>query len=247
MKRIFYVLFFCTALIGGNACNGDEEPKPKPRSNSINKILTLGASRVEGYRPHYESYRYELWKDLKEGGWVFDFIGTRSDPASYPSFNNQAFDPDHEGRGGYSSGEILRGLEGWLSATGSPDIVLFSSPAGNDILNGQNYAQSIANVKAIVDLLQLDNENVIIIIERPAPGRSDFMTAQFSAAFNQLQQDVLSIAANKSTTTSPVIALDMYTGFNDSHLADDVHYNQAGADFIASRYYRELSNWLTAQ
>ena len=68
-----------------NACNKNEY-SPKPQSNSINKILPLGASRVEGGRPEYESYQYELWKDLKENNWTFDFIGTQSDDASYPDF-----------------------------------------------------------------------------------------------------------------------------------------------------------------
>ena len=32
----------------------------------------------------------------------------------------------------------------------------------------------------------------------------------------------------------------MFTGFNDSLMADDVHYNKAGAEFIANRYYNVL-------
>jgi len=32
----------------------------------------------------------------------------------------------------------------------------------------------------------------------------------------------------------------MYTGFNDSYLADVLHYNQSGAEFIANRYYDVL-------
>jgi|TARA_B110000259_G_C13945670_1_gene374599 hypothetical protein len=39
-----------------------------------------------------------LWKDLKENNWTFDFIGTRSDNASYPSLSGAEFDTDHEGR-----------------------------------------------------------------------------------------------------------------------------------------------------
>ncbi|MDX2301624.1 MAG: hypothetical protein NW226_02435 [Microscillaceae bacterium] len=147
------------------ACCEDEDTTPKPQSNSINKNLPLGASRVEGARPEFESYRYELWKNLKENGWTFDFIGTQSDNASYPTFNNDNFDIDHEGRGGWTSGEILEGLNDWLNKTGSPDIVLFSSPGGNDILNGQNYNQTISNINAIIDVLQTNNPNVTIIIE----------------------------------------------------------------------------------
>ena len=32
------------------------------QSTSQNKILPLGASRVEGAPPSFESYRYEVWK-----------------------------------------------------------------------------------------------------------------------------------------------------------------------------------------
>lgn len=206
--------------------------------------MPLGASRVEGARPDFESFRYELWKDLSENGWTFDFIGTQSDNASYPSFNNKNFDIDHEGRGGWTSGEILDGLEGWLSQTGSPDIVLFSSPGGNDVLTSLDYNQIINNINAIIDLLQANNPKVTILIEQPAPGRSDFMTPAFIDAFNKIQQDVLTIAEDQSTTSSQVLAVDMFTGFSDRFLADDVHYNEAGAAFIATRYYDVLANVL---
>lgn len=243
MKMTLKIIVLGLSLLMFNACD-DDDITPKPQSTSINKILPLGASRVEGARPDFESYRYELWKDIMENNWTFDFIGTRSDGASYPEFNGNAFDIDHEGRGGFTSGEILSGLNGWLSQTGSPDIVLFSSPGGNDILNGQNYNQAISNINAIIDALQANNSKVTIIIEQPAQGRSDFMTTEFTNAFNQLRQDVLTIAANQTTTTSQVIAVDMFTGFNDTHLADEVHYNEAGAEFIATRYYNVLTNVL---
>ena len=239
------ILVLGISLMMFNACDKDDDSTtPIPQSTSINKILPLGASRVEGARPEFESFRYELWKDLKENDWTFDFIGTQSDNASYTTFNSENFDINHEGRGGWTSGEILSGLNGWLSQTGSPDIVLFSSPGGNDILNGQDYNQTISNVNAIIDALQANNSNVTIIIEQLAPGRSDFMTTELTNAFNQMLQDVLTIAANQTTTTSQVIAVDMSTGFNDTHLADEVHYNEAGAEFIATRYYNVLINVL---
>ena len=34
------------------------------------------------------------------------------------------------------------------------------------------------------------------------------------------------------------------TGFNDGLLADNVHYNESGAEFIANRYYNVLANVL---
>jgi hypothetical protein len=236
------VMFLLLSTI--NACNKGDDSSLSPQSTSINKILTLGASRVEGSRPEFESYRYELWKSLKVNNWIFDFIGTQTDESSYPTFNNMNFDLDHEGRGGWTSGEILNWLGDWLNQTGSADIVLLSSPGGNDALEGMSYSQAVSNINNIIDILQADNPSVIIVLEQMAPGRSDIMTTELTDFFTQMQQEVINIAVNKTTTSSTVIAVDMFTGFNDDLLADDVHYNEAGAVFIANRYYNILINVL---
>lgn len=229
------------------SCKKEEDPTLRSQmtqSNSINKILPLGASRVEGARPEYESFRYELWKDLVQNNWTFDFIGTQSDNASYPYYSNKTFDTDHEGRGGWTSGDILGDLSEWLKISGSPDIVLFSSPGGNDGLNGLPFENAVNNINMIIDVLQANNPNVTIIIEQMAPGRSDIMTPELQNFFNNMQQEVLNIASNQTTSTSHVLTIDMFTGFNDSYLADDVHYNTEGAEFIADRYYDALKDLL---
>ena len=202
----------------------------------------MGGSRVEGERPNYESYRYYLWKKLKENNFVFDFIGTQSDEAAYPSFNGENFDVDHEGRGGWTSGDILDGLNDWLEQLETPDIVLISSPGGNDGLENLPFPQAVSNINLIIDILQENNPSVTIIIEQMAPARSDIMTVELTNFFYQMQQEVLNISTNKSTQYSNVIAIDMFTGFNDNFLADDVHYNVDGAKFIAERYSELILN-----
>lgn len=244
MKLTLKILVAAASLLLLNACKDDDDTSSKTPSTSINKILPLGASRVEGARPDFESFRFELWKDLIDGDWDFDYIGTRTDEASYPSYKDRNFDLDHEGGGGGTSGQILNGIAGWLDQTGAPDIVLFSSPGGNDALEGLPYEDAIQNINDIIDILQADNPNVTIFIEQMAPGRSDIMTSQLTDYFEQLQQEVLNIASDQSTTTSQVIAIDMFTRFNDNMLADEVHYNEAGAEFIATRYYNVLQNVL---
>jgi lysophospholipase L1-like esterase len=229
------------------SCSNKEDPSPvitDPAGHSINKIMALGASRVEGDRPNYESYRYELWKDLIENNWTFDFIGTQSDNASYPLVNNLLFDKDHEGRAGWTSGEILNVIDNSLTQTGPPDIVLYSSPGGNDALQNLPYDQAISNIEDVINALQDSNPDVTILIEQLAPARSDIMTPELINYFDQLTQGVSTIALESSTTSSQIIAVDMFTGFTDSFFADDVHYNEAGADFVASRYYTVLKNVL---
>ncbi|MEM8585363.1 MAG: GDSL-type esterase/lipase family protein [Bacteroidota bacterium] len=243
MKTLFY--FYLTLLsLACFACEDDSSPNPVMPGESINKIMPLGASRVQGARPVFESYRYELWKLLVDADYTFDYIGTREDDANYPEFSGMEFDDDHEGRGGWTSGQILDGIEDWMSQTGEIDIVLFSSPGGNDALQGLSYDEAISNVNEIIDLIQSANPDVTIIIEQLAPGRSDIMTDELATYFDQIQSDVVEIATQQSTARSPVIAVDMATGFTDALLADAVHYNEAGAAFIADRYFAVLEDVL---
>ena len=166
MKFILKILAFTMPLFFFSNCNKDDNTASTVPSSSINRIMPLGASRVEGARPDYESYRYELWKDLKENDWEFDFIGTQSDDASYPTFCPNNFDRDHEGRGGWTSAELLNGIDNWLNQTGNVDIVLLSSPGGNDALQGLSYSEAVNNINSIIDILQEDNPKITILIER---------------------------------------------------------------------------------
>ncbi len=202
--------------------------------------MPLGASRVQGARPDFESYRYELWKRLVDGNHDFDYIGSREDDANYPDYANMMFDDDHEGRGGFTSGQILDGIEEWLDEAGTPDIVLFSSPGGNDALQSLSFDQAVDNINSIIDILQDRNPDVTIIIEKLAPARSTEMTETLEAYFNQMIETVPSIAAEQTTSTSKVITVDMATGFIDEYFADPVHYNEEGAAFVADRYYEVL-------
>ncbi len=205
--------------------------------------MALGASRVEG-GTDFESYRYELWKDLIDGGWSFDYIGTLADTKQYANHSGKSFDPQHEGRGGWTSGQILAELNAILNSADMPDIVLISSPGGNDGLQGQSYSQAVSNVNAIIDAIQAKNPNVTIIIEQMAPAHSTAMTPELTSFMSQMNQEVVNIASQQTTSTSQVLSVDMFNGFTDAYLADDAHYNQTGADFIASRYYNILSTVL---
>ena len=242
MTALFSIILGLTVLF---SCGADEITNPNNNPEvAINKIMPLGASRVQGARPDFESYRYELWKDLVDGGFTFDFIGTVDDDASYPKYNGLDFDQDHEGRGGWTSGLILLNIEDWLDKAGSPDIVLFSSPGGNDALMGLPYNEAIDNINNIIDAIQQKNPNVTVVIEQMAPGRSELMTEGLNQYFLQMQKDVLDIATDQTTSSSSVIAVDMFTGFSDDMLADNVHYNEEGASFIAERYYEVLQGLL---
>lgn len=238
--RIVLDIFLLAIFLALTAC----EPADSSET-ALNKILPLGASRVQGAHPHYESYRYALWQDLIDGEWDFDIVGSVKDDAYYKKYKGLRFDNDHEGRGGWTSTEIRVGLPYWLSLIAPPDIVLFSSPGGNDILQGEEITTIVENVSEIISMLREANPNVTIIIEEMAPGKKQFMIDQgLYDPMVRVRNEIRIIAASRSSLQSKISVVDMHTGFHDSLLADDVHYNTAGAEFIASRYYEVLVNEL---
>lgn len=123
-------------------------------------------------------------------------------------------------------------------------MVLFSSPGGNDALQGASLESILPNINAIIDKIQAHNPNVTIIIEQMAPAKSSFMDEELTAIFEQIHTLIAQIAITQTTETSIVIPIDMASGFSDDFLADDVHYNTKGAKFIAEKYYDKLIPYL---
>ena len=244
--RLFFVLFsICLLLLSCENEAADQQNPPEENTpDSLNKIMPLGASRVQGLTPFFESYRYPLWKALIDGGWDFDFIGTEKEIGSYPSYEGFSFDRDHQGNDGWTSGQILDHLPTALSEVPTPDIVLFSSPGGNDILDELPYEDVLDNVNDIIDFFQDLNPDIVILIEQLAPGKSSFMTPELTAIFDQAVLDVETIAQAQTNDDSQVMPVNMFEGFEDRYLADDIHYNDEGAEFIAQRYYEALQSIL---
>ena len=242
---LFFLSLFLVVFCGCSSSNEIETAECKSSEGKVT-IMPLGASRVQGFRPVFESYRYALWKELINGGWSIDFVGTQKDIAIYDNYQDFCFDNDHEGHAGWTSEQISNEIENWLNEMKTPDIVLFSSPGGNDALEGVSLENILPNINAIIDKIQEHNPNVTILIEQMAPGRSSFMDLddELAATFDQIKIIIAQIATNQTTSTSLVIPVDMATGFSDDFLFDDVHYNAAGAKFIADRYYEKLIPYL---
>ncbi len=246
-NRAFWLSIPIIALL---SCGEDDTPSPAPSVDNCTEltitattleVLPLGDSRVEGDRPLYESYRYELWKLLIDNQWDVDYIGSRSDNADYPSFQDFCFDTDHEGTSGATTLDILDILS-QTSFARNPDVVLLGI-GGNDLLDfSRSVEEVVASVEQIIIELRTRNNQVIIFVEQIAPGQSIIMTAENTQIFNDFNDQVLALATNLSTQEAPVVAVDMATGWNDSFLADLLHYNNAGAQRIAQRYFEAMDN-----
>lgn len=202
-------------------------------------ILPLGDSRVEGGSPEFESYRYELWKQLVESNISVDFVGSREDRASYPTVDSQSFDIDHEGTGGATTNSILEVVNAKVNSENAPQVVLLGI-GGNDLTEGQSVDATINNINEIIDYLQQQNNDVVILLEQIAPGLSSFMTDELQATFLAFNEQILTVAADQTDLNANVLVVDMSEGWSDDYMADDVHYNAIGAKVVADRYFDTL-------
>ena len=240
MYRMKFLWLFAFGLIL-SSCE-EEQPTFDCTSNArtvetIN-ILTLGDSRVEGFRGEFESYRYELWKNLMENNWDVDFIGSRKDQGTYAPFMEICFDNDHEGTGGATTSSLLETLE-TVTFDYTPDVALLGI-GGNDLLDEmQPVDVVINNINTIIDKVQSLNPDVVIILEQIAPGRSDIMSPEFTAIFNAFNEQIQTVVESQEADAQLFI-VNMEVGWTDTYMADEVHYNEAGAKVVADRYYQAI-------
>ena len=224
MKKLFF-LFFFTLIFGWgllNSCKKDSDE--------------------EGY----ESYRYELWKKCIQNNYEIDFVGQQYDDGTYPNFMGQSFDRDHEGIGGIETEDVLNNIEEVLSQTNNLDAVLLCV-GGSDLLNGDDPQTAIDNIGLIIDEIQNIFPSIIIYLEQIAPGNNEIMTNDFQQKLTEFNGLIYNIATDYSNQNSTVMAIDMSTNFTENFLADDVHYNQNGAVFIAEQYYSSISTVFNSQ
>jgi len=169
------------------------------------KIMMLGDSITEGLaaipdlpdqnqsdytqgliqNPDNIGYRGELWRLLKEEGYVFgaadtnlDFVGNKTGGSNYTA-NNPGFDENHEGHGGYTSAQIRDGIDGWLTTTPT-DIVLLhigtNDPGkgihiGTDNDSNQDANTTVNNVKKILNSIFTANPNTKVFVARTIEAR----------------------------------------------------------------------------
>jgi len=217
-----------------------KEPIPQKTIN----ILPLGDSITQA-RYDQLSYRYPLWKLLLDAGKDINFIGTQNqtynDTRSWPSYNSLPFDQDHEGHSGQTADWILDHLDDYFPQYEElADIVLIHLGT-NDLLWTDDEPLTIKNDLAnVIDKLRTHNPSIKIVLAKITP--FDY-AGQFLGNDNDFNATLDSLANEKSQDDSPVIIVDMATGFDiDEHTFDGLHPNAAGEELMAQRWFDALIN-----
>jgi hypothetical protein len=222
---IWVTVFLCCAF-GMNAGAANE------------KILPLGDSITQA-SSSYNSYRRPLWENLRDAGYVVDFVGSMDKNYENQPPPNPDFDMDHEGHWGWEANELLDYLPGWLSGY-TMDIVLLHAGT-NDIFRGHTTESTIDELGRIIDTLRNDNPQVTILLGQVIPS-SD---ASLNERISELNSLIPTIISEKNTERSPVILVDHNTGFdpvNDTY--DGTHPNGQGEEKMARQWFNALVNIL---
>ena len=160
------------------------------------------------------------------------------------------WDADHEGHGGWTSEDILGNLNAptWLGAY-TPDVVLVHLGT-NDVFG---YAQAsdaeytVSNMREIVSTLRADNPNVQIYMAKILPITSNYMpedggpaSSVINGFVTALNDGLALLAAELQSAQSPIVLVDMNSGFGNAQLPDGIHPNVEGAQEMAQRWFNAL-------
>jgi MYXO-CTERM domain-containing protein len=223
-------------------------------------ILPLGDSITQG-NGSTQSYRYPLWQNLVDGGYDFDFVGSLSGnyegTPSYPTYQGESFDTDHEGHWGWETGWINGGapserqgdgrgsgnLNGWTNSY-TADVALIHLGT-NDLFREQSVSSTINEVRDTIDILRGDNSNVDILLAKLIPTSSTqdnaARTAARNAAIDDFNAEIDQLAAELNTSGSRVKVVDQHSGFNaSSDTYDGIHPDASGEQKMADRWYEAL-------
>jgi lysophospholipase L1-like esterase len=196
------------------------------------RILPLGDSITEGKNGD-ATYRYFLWHQLLDDGFNVDFVGSRSGVwGGVPKYDD--FDQDHEGHSGWTA-ERMAGYANKFAQRAGAQIVLVHLGT-NDVLRDRINVSTSSHLETIISELRLANPQMVILLAEIIP------IAGKEAQVQDLNELIRDLASETNTTSSPVIAVDHYTGFDvNSDLYDGVHPSESGYGKMADRWQAALA------
>ncbi len=227
-------------------------------NKATTNILCLGNSITNGTST-FNSYRRALWQMLHKGNYNFDMIGSWSKHHAGGEVPNPDFDMDHDGHSGWNAEHIFhppdwdstRGnINLWLE-TYTPDIVLVELGT-NDVFQCRKTDDVLANFAQLVDVLRKKNSGVKIFIAQIPPLGAQWAakklcgdSVMYDTRIRELNKAILTFTKQHTLASSPVTAVDQFTGVNTkTGMYDDIHPNTAGEQVMAERWFVVIKKYL---
>jgi lysophospholipase L1-like esterase len=211
-----------------------EEPvfSPCPRAEPC-RILPLGDSITYGVG-YSGGYRVELFREALAAGKSLTFVGSqRNGPET---IDEVRFPRHHEGHGGYRIDQLMP-LVPWLALDGTPHIVLLMAGT-NDIGQDHDLATAPERLGELVDALTEVAPDALIVVAKTTPLK---IGVDQVLRYNDALEGVIEARAAQE---KHVQLVDMFAGFPDSELADNVHPGARGYERMAGIWYTAISDYL---
>ena len=214
---------------------------PLPPTPTPIKILPLGDSITDSIDGN-PSYRRSLWKQLNSAEHNVDFVGRPGYRHTTVTEDLLDYDLDHEGHSGWEANQIEDNISSWLNEF-TADIVLLHvgtndldrggrGEAVNDTIN-----ETLAEIDGIISKLRAHNSSTVILLAKIIPMRN-YDTAVFNSKID-------AFVSARTTTASPIVVVDQYTGFDaNADTYDNYHPNAAGESKMADKWFKALQPFL---
>ncbi len=197
------------------------------------RIMVLGSSNETG-----TCWRAFLWQKLHGAGINnFHFVGS---VVTGPDCGVPNYEKACQAMPGTMVASISAATyHSWFAAN-PPDIVL-QHFGGADVMAGVDPAKVIAAYSVIVEQARLVNPNVIFIVAQHTP-QDPTGCATCNPDTIALNALIPPWAAQTTTTPSPVLVVDLFTGLDSTtDFVDRVHLNDMGAEIVADRWLALLA------
>jgi lysophospholipase L1-like esterase len=186
-------------------------------------------------------WRAVLWNRLQSAGFAdVDFVGTLP-----PQGCGVAHDGDNEGHGGILATNMAsqNQLPPWLSAT-RPDVVLMHLGT-NDVWNNRSPQEILAAFTTLVNQMRASNPAMRVLVAKIIP-MNPSNCGECGARVVAFNNAIPGWASSLSTSQSPIIVVDQWTGFStSSDTTDGVHPNSTtGTQKMADRWFPALTSVL---
>lgn len=214
----------------------------------IGDAISRGSARnaAGGFTaPIRPSWRYWLWKALRDNAVEADFVGSQTAP-DFPA-DQFDFDQGNECRGGTNTtGWSAERVAGWIAGYTFDAAIVFLGT--EDAFQQVPVATRIANIEAIVaDIRERCPTAGILIAQLPPTtdgANGTYRTQKQIVPFNTA---LVAMRDARTTTASPIVLVDCFTGFTPAMSDDGLKPNEAGEQFIAAKFLEPLKAFLNGQ
>lgn len=199
-----------------------------PSGDSITAGSTSEPSGTDG------TYRRNLNNDLVTDGVEFDLVGPYDSHPSGDYLDHGLWDHDAFAVPGWRTTHVRDGIAKQVSQR-QPDVILLFVGI-NDLRNGSSPSATAGRVGTIIDRARAERADVGFLLAQIPPGDGQ------TSSVTLYNDELASLAASKTTSTSPIHLVDMNSGWDPTvHSYDNLHPNDTGDAFIAQQWAEGLA------